>query len=428
MMNASQRRTRRLLLKAAPAGILYAMGIGRARALSSPPEDVDRYLERLCREQHIPGLSVCIVGQRGIAWSKGYGFASLEPSTRMSPSQTVLNIGSVSKTVTATALMQLCQRGVLSLTQDVNEILPFSLRNPFHPTVPITIQHLLVHRSSIQDGPAYSRSYACGPSKLVLGDWLRSYLSPGGSLFDAKSNFHPWEPGQSIVPSEPRSYSNIAFGVLGYLVELASKTEFSSYCRQEIFAPAGMRDTTWRLRDVPPRRHAVPYSFVDASFTLPEGWSPADMLPANEAVVRNWPPARGSQYPHCAYEFATYPDGGLRSTAEDLGRFLQAYINGGASTHGRILNEGTVVQMLSDQHLRGDGIQGLGWVGRTAKTGQILWGHGGSDPGVVTAMYFDPIQKIGLVVLSNGSQDAAKGVVDYLYQYHLDHQWPPLKS
>ena len=87
MMNASQRRTRRLLLKAAPAGILYAMGIGRARALSSPPEDVDRYLERLCREQHIPGLSVCIVGQRGIAWSKGYGFASLEPSTRMSPSQ-----------------------------------------------------------------------------------------------------------------------------------------------------------------------------------------------------------------------------------------------------------------------------------------------------------------------------------------------------
>ena len=77
-MNASQRRTRRLLLKAAPAGFLYAMGMGNARALTSPPEDVDQYLQRLCREQHGPGLSVCIVGPRGIAWSKGYGFASLE--------------------------------------------------------------------------------------------------------------------------------------------------------------------------------------------------------------------------------------------------------------------------------------------------------------------------------------------------------------
>jgi CubicO group peptidase (beta-lactamase class C family) len=427
-MNASERRTRRLLLKAAPAGLLYAMGMGNARALTSSPEEVDHYLERLCREQHVPGLSVCIVGPRGIAWSKGYGFADLGSRTRMSPSHTVQNVGSVSKTVTATAVMQLCERGVLSLTQDVNEILPFSLRNPFHPTAPITIQQLLVHRSSIQDGPAYSRSYACGPSKLILGDWLRSYLSPTGRLFDAKTNFHPWQPGQSVVPSEPRSYSNIGFGVLGYLVELASKTEFSNYCRREIFVPAGMRDTTWRLLDVPPGRHAVAYQFVDASFALPEGWSPADMLPANEAVVRNWPPAQGSQYPHCAYEFATYPDGGLRTTAEDLGKFLQTFVNRGASTHGRILSEGTVARILSDQQLPGETFQGLGWVSRAMKSGQILWGHGGSDPGVVTAMYFDPIQRIGFVVLSNGSQDAVKGVVDYLYQYHLDRQWPPLKG
>ena len=59
-MNASRRRTRRLLLKAAPAGLLYAMWMGSARALTSTPEDVGQYLGRLCREQHVPGLNVCI--------------------------------------------------------------------------------------------------------------------------------------------------------------------------------------------------------------------------------------------------------------------------------------------------------------------------------------------------------------------------------
>jgi CubicO group peptidase (beta-lactamase class C family) len=340
----------------------------------------------------------------------------------MSPDRTIMNIGSVSKTITATAVLQLCEEGKLSLTQDVNSVLPFSLRSPFHPDTPITAWQLLVHRSSIKDGPEYGLSYGCGPSGHVLGEWLRTYLSPGGERFDANANFHGWAPGQGVIPSQPRSYSNVAFGVLGYLVELASGSPFPRYCDEHVFAPLGMRDTYWRLADAPAARHAVPHSLVDANFTLPDGWSPSDMLPAPGAPT-NWPLPLGSQFPHCAYEFATYPDGGLRTTAQDLGKFLAAYVNGGQLGQARILREATVREILTDQELAGYS-GGLGWEARREGPGRVLWGHGGSDPGIRAAMYFDPQQRIGVAILSNTSQNVVNGALDHVYEYCVEHQWP----
>lgn len=328
-MQPDPRLDRRRFLQVSSGLAMHVLTMAPASASASAAPPLDRYFEELLREQHVPGVALAIVGPGGTAWSEGYGFADLESGTEMSPVRTVLNVGSVSKTITATAVLQLCEQGKLSLTEDVDTILPFSLRNPFHPETPITIWQLLVHRSSIKDGPAYGRSYGCGPSGHLLGEWLRTYLCPGGERFEADANFHAWVPGQGVVPSKPRSYSNVGFGVLGYLVELVSGTPFPRYCDDRIFAPLGMRDTHWRLADAPAARHAVPYSLVNANFTaLPEGWSPSDMLPAPGAPT-TWPPPLGSQFPHCAYEFATYPDGGLRTTAQDLGRFLAAYVNGG---------------------------------------------------------------------------------------------------
>lgn len=390
------------------------------RASTAAP--IDHYFEELLRERRIPGLAIAIVGPEGAAWSAGYGFANLESGTEMSPLRTILNIGSVSKTITATAVLQMVEQGKLSLSEDVDRILPFSLRNPFHPETPITTWQLLVHRSSIKDGPAYGLSYGCGPSEHVLGEWLKTYLSPAGERFDANANFHSWAPGQGVVPSQPRSYSNVAFGVLGYLVELISGTPFPLYCNDHIFAPLGMRDTYWRLADAPVARHAIPYSFVDADFTLPDGWSPSDMLPGPGAA-ETWPPSLGSHFPHCPYEFATYPDGGLRTTALDLGKFLAAYVNGGRLGGARILREATVREILTDQGLEGYR-GGLGWEARSKGTDRVLWGHGGSDPGIRAAMYFDAQRRFGIAILSNTSQDVINEALDHVYEYCLDQNWP----
>lgn len=423
-MYSDHRLDRRMFLELTGGFALQSLVMPAAWAVSTADPPIDNYFEDLLREQHVPGIAVAIIGQHGTAWSRGYGYADLALRTEMSPEKTIINIGSVSKTITATAVLQLCEQGKLSLTEDVNTWLPFPLRNPFHPETPITIWQLLVHRSSIKDGMAYGRSYGCGPTRHDLGEWLRSYLCPGGERYNPDDNFHTWAPGQSRIPPRPRSYSNIGFGVLGYLVEHVSGRPFPDYCTERIFASLGMRDTHWRLTNVPAARHAVPYSFVDSSFTkLPEGWSASDMLPA-AGVSTAWPPPTGSQFAHCAYEFATYPDGGLRTTAIDLARFLTAYVNGGHIGRERILREETVKSILTEQGLDGSPGQGLAWNARSIGAGRVLWGHGGSDPGVHAAMYFDPSTRIGIVILANTSQGVIKGALDQTYTYCAEYRWP----
>jgi len=127
----------------------------------------------------------------------------------------------------------------------VNDYLPFSTRNPKFPAVPITIRHLLIHRSSITDGAAYSKSYSCGDPTVELGVWVEEYLKPGGRFYNAQENFLNWAPGAEDPPTPPRTYSNVAFGLLGHLVERVSGVEFNAYCQAEIFDVLGMKNTNW---------------------------------------------------------------------------------------------------------------------------------------------------------------------------------------
>ena len=205
-----------------------------------------------------------------MAWSKGYGWANIKAKVRSDPDRTVQNIGSVSKTVTATAIMQLVERGVPELDEDVNTYLPFAVRSPHHPDVPITCRHLLTHRSSIADGPAYGASYACGDPTVDLRSWVEGYLTPKGRYYDAKTNFQPWLPGEQgqLVGAIGRNYSNVGFGLLGFLAGEVAGVPFARYCREHIFAPLGMNRTGWSLGEVGLANHAVPY--------LPEPKTPSD--------------------------------------------------------------------------------------------------------------------------------------------------------
>jgi CubicO group peptidase (beta-lactamase class C family) len=92
--------------------------------------------------------------------------------------KTIQNIGSISKTITATAVMQLWEKGKFKLDDDVNGYLPFKERNPYFPDDPITFRELLTHKSSIKDGPAYEDSYACGDPTISLKDWIEDFKLP----------------------------------------------------------------------------------------------------------------------------------------------------------------------------------------------------------------------------------------------------------
>ena len=142
----------------------------RTLQAAAPSAELDRFIEAEMKAQKIPGLAACIVKSGKITWSKGYGWADIKRRVTMDPERTIQNIGSISKTVTATAVMQLWEKGKFDLDDDINLHLPFPVRNPSHPDRLISFRSLLTHRSSIADSPAY------GSSRLIAAEKLENPL------------------------------------------------------------------------------------------------------------------------------------------------------------------------------------------------------------------------------------------------------------
>jgi CubicO group peptidase (beta-lactamase class C family) len=386
------RQTHTPLIRTLPAGgILLAAFV--LAALSNPRQrSLDEFIRQRMKAANIPGLSAGIVKKDRVVWTGAFGWADVEDKKTMTE-ETIQNIGSISKTITATAVMQLFEQGKFKLDDDVNGYLPFPVRNPRFPVDPITFRQLLTHKSSIKDGPAYEHSYSCGDPTVPLKDWIKGYLVPGGKDYSGEDNFHDWRPGTKETPVW--SYSNVGFGLLGYLVEVMSGRDFADYSRDNIFVPLGMKATGWYLADIDIAQHAIPYSLLSEDRRLPPGITFDTFLPRYGKDKQS---ARiGGLFPHCLYSFPNYPDGLIRTSVRDLSRFLRAYASGGTFEGKRILKEETVRTMLSKEHFG----RGLCWSDATLKNGDGAWGHSGGDPGISTQMLFRPSDLVGIIVFFN---------------------------
>ena len=370
------------------------LGVAVGSRADAQEDDLAAFIRGTMEEEGAPGFSGAIVRNDQLLWSGAFGWADMNRRTPMSP-DTLQNIGSISKTITATAVMQLWEEGRFQLDDDVGEVLPYDVRNPRFPDEPITFRQLLTHRSSIADGPAYGESYACGDPVVPLGEWIQEYLTPGGAYFNPEENFLAWKPGTLDPPTPPRPYSNVAFGLLGVLVEVLSGQSFNGFCRDRILHPLGMRETGWFLAEIDRARHAVPYSLLPEDFEPPEISDMASLLPAADPSPAA--PAPGDLFPHCLYSFYNYPDGLLRTNVQELSRFLRAYIGGGMLNGVRILKSETIGLMLSDQHFG----RGLCWSFQETPDGEPFWGHGGGDPGISTYMGFRERDKVGVIIFFN---------------------------
>jgi CubicO group peptidase (beta-lactamase class C family) len=369
-------------------------------------DQLDEFIEAEMRRLRIPGLAACVVKSGRIVWSKGYGWSNVKQRVAMDPDRTIQNIGSISKTVTATAAMQLWEKGRFELDDDVNDYLPFSVRNPSHPDKPISLRSLLTHRSSIADGPAYMSSYACGDPSVSLETWIRGYFMPDGRYYRREGKCHPWSPGKKY------RYSNVGFGVLGYVIETVTGESFRSVTRRSICDPLGMKNTGWMLSDIASGSHAVPYVPVkDGQVNkVVQIYKRIGVLGGE--VEHD--PVRGSYQPVCLYSFPNYPDGSLRTGVNQLARFLLAYVNHGVYGGARILEADTVRVMLTRQNATTPH-QGLGWA-MLSHDDRAYWFHDGSDPGIRTSMSFRPSDGVGVILFINRTDVDLKRVTDRLFQ------------
>ena len=337
-------------------------------------KEVEKYIVNQLIENKIPGIACCVVKDNRMIWSGAYGWANIEKGIPMSIDG-IMNIASISKTFTATAVMQLWEKELLRLDTDINLYLPFPVRNPHHPETPITIFHLLTHTSSIVDGDYYDASYSDGDPVISLEDWIAGYLEPGALFYSEEQNFSQAKPGTL------REYSNVGYGLLGYLVERISGMPFNDYCRLHIQEPLGMEQSGWFIHEIDSSRHIIPYEFADAN-------KPLEL-----------------------YSFPNYPDGLLRTSVRELSFFLLAIMNGGKCNQVRILEKSTLKEMLQPVVEMADG-QGLCW--HQIKF-EALWGHSGGDPGVATYMFFNPRTRTGVITFQNNHNGDLFSVVRKLY-------------
>lgn len=331
--------------------------------------DLDIAVEEQLKAAKLPGVAMVAIKDNQVVFAKGYGLANIEENRPVTP-DTVFQIASVSKLVTATTLMRLHEQGKFGLDDDINAYLPFSVRNPAYPDTPITFRMLLAHTSSIADGPSYNETYTIGKSEdpeLALGDYLNGYFTPGGDYFNAKKNFSKNAPGTVY------EYSNVGFGLVGYLAERIAGKPFDQVCQEEVFAPLGMTSSTWYYSDVDKSTWAMPYSY--------------------NILRRTYSPVG-------AYSFATIPDGALKTSANDFARFLTPFINDGRTMEGQpYLRSETVAEMLRVQYPDSGATNGLAWEINLNKSNSL---HTGSDPGISTIAVISPSKHLGLIAFFNG--------------------------
>ncbi|MCF0075697.1 beta-lactamase family protein [Dyadobacter sp. CY261] len=405
----------RRLLKLSLSGLCFVHDPTEATAQSAYAP-IDSTVASFMSDMKVPGFAVAIVKDSDALWSKAYGESNIESKIPMSVDG-IMNIGSISKTFTTAAAMQLWEKGLLDLNEDINTYLDFQVRNPKYPETPITILQILTHTSSIRDGKAYIHSYTCGDPTISLHDWVSGNLTSNGQFFNAGDNFEAWAPGTG-----KRRYSNVSFGLLGLIVEKVAKQPFHKYCKQHIFAPLGMIHTAWMLEEVDPKTHIIPYAYVTQENR--KDLQESQLYPAVEFKI-------GTYLPACLYSFPNYPDGLVRTSVRELSFYLIAMMNGGSYKGQRILQKKTVDKMLSLQNT-GHNTQGLTWHiyewDSPTATRETLWGHTGGDPGITTYLFFNPVSRLGMITFQNASTGGTSRLFEKLYQIAASEKFDETES
>lgn len=358
---------------------------------------IDSLIEAKMNDAGIVGIGASIIIDKKVAWTKGYGFADKENKIPFKTS-TIMNIASISKTFTGACIMRAVEEEKVSLDEDINSYLPFKVINPNFPNEKITLRHLALHTSGLVDRyPFYTDStfFYNGSKPEPLGEFLQNYFVPGGKYY-SKDNFLNKKPGAN------RDYSNIGSGLAGYIIEMRTGKKLNDYAKKHIFKPLRMLNTGWSLTEINIKNHSKLYK---------KQGNDIEQIPL--------------------YEGTTYPDGGVRTSVDELSKFFIALLNDGEYKKTRILKKETVEEMVRFEYTETNAPenvnikklnQGIFWA---TKLGATRIGHNGSDPGVRTFMLSDLSKEIGVIVFFNTSlneEDEGKFFTIYeeLYKYGKD--------
>ena len=335
------------------------MTSGVAQALSL----LDAWTAHSAKQQHLPSVALTVVQGDRPVWTKAFGYADLSAKRAATP-QTLYRIGSITKTFTALAMLQLHEDGKLGLDDRVRDhVKTAAIHARDAALLDVTIRELLTHSSGLQ--------------RDLPGTWW------SGPSFPAQIADH----FSATYPSSTQwKYSNVGYALLGEVIAAASGDPWARHIERRILGPLGMTST-----EAMPHRDEA---------RLATGYSrPAPGEPHMPALR--------------ADHGAIGPAGGMASTIEDMGRYLAFHMGGG----GSVLGAKSLREMHRPQWLLDDWQTAWGLGMRVRRVdGWVRVGHPGTTPGFAATMEFVPALKLGVTVLTNADDGNSAGYCDYALQ------------
>jgi CubicO group peptidase (beta-lactamase class C family) len=324
----------------------------------SSPREAESYFDGFFAQEmarwHIPGAAFVLVKDGKVVFSKGYGYADLKKQTPVVPGQTVFRVGSISKVLTATAVMQLVEGGKLGLRTDVNQYLAgFKVKNPYPQ--PVTLAELLTHSAGLDAsviGIAAQRPSQAIPIEEFLARKMPSVM---------------------MLPGKIYSYSSFGVALEGYLVQKISGEPFGEYIEKHILQPLDMQDSSFQLTPDIAAHLAAGYEYHRGGYFF----QPIDYFNIQPAV-------------------------GLYSTAADMAHFLIAQMENGQYGDSRVLSQESAREMHRRQFTEDPRLAGrtFGFYERFVNGRRVI-GHGGNIRGFASLLMLVPKEHVGFFLAFN---------------------------
>lgn len=326
----------------------------------------DREIAGLMEEYKAVGLSVAVVRDGKVVYTQAYGKKKREQGQDLK-SDDLFRIASISKSFTATAMMQLVEAGKVKLTDDVSDLIGFRVRHPDYPQTVITLKMILSHTSSLNDSQGYFTLDAIDPA-----------TNP-----DAAKCYNKYEPGKGY------QYCNLNFNIAGTIVERVSGVRFDEYVRRNVLKPSGLYGG-YCVDSLDAGRLATLYEYNAETDTFSP--QPNAYHPRREEL-------RTYNYGRSTPVFS--PTGGMKISAPDLAAYMNMHAHYGKLGGKRIISKKSARLMQTPvENAKGYGLA-LTRMDQLIP-GQSLVGHTGSAYGLFSIMTFNPEKKWGIVAITNG--------------------------
>jgi len=324
---------------------------------------LDAWTAHSVMQQHVPSVALTVVHGDRPVWTKAFGYAEMGAKTPATP-QTPYRVGSVTKTFTALAILQLHEDGKLRLDDRVRDHLATTAIHARNTgLLDVTIRELLTHSSGLQ--------------RDLPGTW---WTQPS---FPAQFPDHF---SATYASSTEWKYSNAGYALLGEVIAAASGEPWARHVERRILGPLGMANT-----EAMPNRDEARIATGYSRPTPGEPYVPASRT--DHGVVS--------------------PAASMVSTIEDMGRYLAFHMGSGSS----VLGAKSLREMHRPQWLLDDWQTAWGLGMRVRRVdGRVRVGHPGTTPGFAALMEFIPALKLGVAVLTNADDGNPAGYCDYALQ------------